>query len=552
MSAPPSGSANGTTPAGYYPDPSIPGYIRFWDGAAWVPGTSRPEPRSGEPLPQPPPGVTLRTPPREETGPVFFDEEPQAASPDMSPAPPAPSPSGGADRASRAAGEPAAADPPADRPEPASAWRADADRQGGFGGVSDRRVSWGSAAPEPRGESADPRGGWTSPPAPRPASSTPGSRAAEPRAAARPAGPAALPAGSSGSSGDGGAGGTEGADRPAGAASGGAAGARERTTRMRRDADRPASPSPAAPAAPAAQTSQADAAGSVPSPRPTPAAPTGPTSSAPAPGGPAATASAAPAARPEPAPGPERAGAEPQPAPTGWAQQVRELADQAPAQGGRGGAPGRSGRTARTARTARTGRSGPGGEAPAADGPVTPWKPPVDDPFLRSLTAQARPAGLGRRLVARLIDSLVPAAAAAAVAAPLLPRATDHIQAKVDAAEQAGVTREIWLLDATTAGFLAMVLGTLLIAGVLYEALPTARWGCSLGKKLCGVRVLDLEAQTPPGFGAALLRWLLHATLAVLVVGVVNMAWCLFDRPWRQCWHDKAARTFVARAGTDG
>jgi hypothetical protein len=26
----------------------------------------------------------------------------------------------------------------------------------------------------------------------------------------------------------------------------------------------------------------------------------------------------------------------------------------------------------------------------------------------------------------------------------------------------------------------------------------------------------------------------------------VGVAWCLFDRPWRQCWHDKAAHTFVA------
>ncbi|WP_245996498.1 DUF2510 domain-containing protein [Streptomyces armeniacus] len=39
---------------GFYPDPSIPGYIRYWDGTAWVPGTSRPEPREGEPMPQPP------------------------------------------------------------------------------------------------------------------------------------------------------------------------------------------------------------------------------------------------------------------------------------------------------------------------------------------------------------------------------------------------------------------------------------------------------------------------------------------------------------------
>lgn len=30
--------------AGYYADPSIPGYIRYWDGTQWVEGTSRPAP----------------------------------------------------------------------------------------------------------------------------------------------------------------------------------------------------------------------------------------------------------------------------------------------------------------------------------------------------------------------------------------------------------------------------------------------------------------------------------------------------------------------------
>lgn len=30
--------------AGYYADPSIPGYIRYWDGTQWVPGTSQPAP----------------------------------------------------------------------------------------------------------------------------------------------------------------------------------------------------------------------------------------------------------------------------------------------------------------------------------------------------------------------------------------------------------------------------------------------------------------------------------------------------------------------------
>ncbi|WP_194921149.1 DUF2510 domain-containing protein [Catenulispora rubra] len=30
---------------GYYPDPSVPGYIRYWDGSKWVPGTSKPMPK---------------------------------------------------------------------------------------------------------------------------------------------------------------------------------------------------------------------------------------------------------------------------------------------------------------------------------------------------------------------------------------------------------------------------------------------------------------------------------------------------------------------------
>ncbi|WP_338320576.1 hypothetical protein [Streptomyces lonarensis] len=34
--------------------------------------------------------------------------------------------------------------------------------------------------------------------------------------------------------------------------------------------------------------------------------------------------------------------------------------------------------------------------------------------------------------------------------------------------------------------------------------------------------------------------------LGVLLVGLLNVVWCLWDRPWRQCWHDKVAGTFVA------
>jgi len=182
------------------------------------------------------------------------------------------------------------------------------------------------------------------------------------------------------------------------------------------------------------------------------------------------------------------------------------------------------------------------------EGPVAPWKPVREDPFAAVARAQAavRPAALGKRAAARLIDTLVLAVVTGAVAVPLVGKAVDHIDAKIDAAKRTGETVTVWLLDATTGTYLAILLGVLLLFGVLYEALPTAKWGRTLGKRLCGLHVEDIQDHQSPTFGAALRRWLVYVVPGLLVVGVVGMLWCLVDKPWRQCWHDKAARTFVA------
>jgi uncharacterized RDD family membrane protein YckC len=179
---------------------------------------------------------------------------------------------------------------------------------------------------------------------------------------------------------------------------------------------------------------------------------------------------------------------------------------------------------------------------------VAPWKPPTTDIFQAAAMAQAaaRPAGMGKRLAARLLDTLVVAGVTAVAAVPLGAKAFDHISEKIDAAKLSGETVTVWLLDGTTSVYLAIVLAVLLVVGVLYEALPTAKWGRTLGKKLLGLEVRDIEAHEPPTFGAALRRWLVYSIPGVLVIGVVGVLWCLFDRPWRQCWHDKAAHTFVA------
>ncbi|MDX3357458.1 RDD family protein, partial [Streptomyces sp. ME01-24h] len=204
-----------------------------------------------------------------------------------------------------------------------------------------------------------------------------------------------------------------------------------------------------------------------------------------------------------------------QPAAVPWAQQVHDLARQVPPQGGEAAAP-------------------------------TPWRPVADDPFAAA-REQARPASLGKRLAARLIDTVVAGAVVAAAAVPLGTTAYQHLRDKVDAARMTGEEVTVWLIDGTTGLHLGIVAAVALVTGLLYEVLPTAKWGRTLGKKLLGLRVLDIEGQYEPGFGQALRRWLTRTVLDALVIGFLGLVWCLFDRPWRQCWHDKAARTFVAR-----
>lgn len=412
------GSGGQKPRAGYYPDPSIPGYVRYWNGSAWVPGSSRPEPRPGEVL-SPPPGADevtpaapaagapaplpapvlpaqARTPSVEESGAMFLDEDPEA--------------------------------PVAQTPAEPGSGRTAAPASGpGFPTAS------GSAPPAQSGYGY-------------------------PGGAGTPAGGYGYPG--------------------------------------------PASGAPAAPATPTAPASggygypnQAAPGGGYGYPQP---------GAAGAPG--ASGASNAAAASGEGA---------------SWQNQVRELARQ-------------------------DGAAAVPGQAKADDGPPLPWRPPVSNPFLLAAQEQARPAAPGRRLAARLVDGVLVGAVVTAAATPLLLASVRHLQNKIDAARQTGETVQVWLLDGTTGLYLGIVVAAVLLAGLLYEVLPTVKWGRTLGKKLLGLRVLDIESQLTPGFGQVVRRMLVQYGLQMVAVGVLDAVWCLFDRPWRQCWHDKAARTFVA------
>ncbi|MCF2532306.1 RDD family protein [Yinghuangia soli] len=168
--------------------------------------------------------------------------------------------------------------------------------------------------------------------------------------------------------------------------------------------------------------------------------------------------------------------------------------------------------------------------------------PPRNDLFA---IAQLRPAPLPRRLLARIADLLIPLAVGVAVAIVMVPPALDHLREKVNRIRYEGRTETVWLLDAETALAGGAVAGSVLVAMFLYEALPTWRWGRSLGKTLFGLKVVDIDSHDTPTFRQTATRWLVFGVPGMLLVGLVGVVRGAFDRPWRQGWHDKASRTFV-------
>ncbi|MFE9634792.1 RDD family protein [Streptomyces sp. NPDC006463] len=485
---------------GYYPDPSIPGYVRYWNGAAWVPGTSRP-------APAPAPAA-----PVEETGPVFLDRTSVTGEP--AEPEPEPEPEAGPEPVLRAVVEPLAergAERPAERGAEQAVWQADPLRQAGFGGPRDHRVSWGSPAEPPAAPgpgislARTPSAAAAAAPAPRfPAQAAAGILSARSPAAAAPA-PAPTPAPAPAPEP---VPGPAWPDAPGGSGSGGSG----LTSSWPEAEEAPARPSTrrAAPAAPAEPAPREAPVRRSPIPAPAP--------SWPGPGDPA-EAPPAEASRFEP-----------------WQPRTGGARPTLPARGT--AAPAEPRPESRS--EPRESRPEPRSESrpePRSEGTRTPRAV-----FEQMADRAVRPAGLVRRAVARALDTLVLAAVAAAAARPLLPAATAHIQDKVDAARTTGRTTTVWLLDGTIAGQLGLVFGAVLLFGVFYEALPTARWGRTPGKKLLGVRVLAAATLRPPTFGAALRRWLVFVLL-----GLPGSLWCLVDRPRRRAWHDRAAGTYVAR-----
>lgn len=190
--------------------------------------------------------------------------------------------------------------------------------------------------------------------------------------------------------------------------------------------------------------------------------------------------------------------------------------------------------------------------APAAVPTAVP-APAAAPPRPRRAAVPRPPAGLGRRLVARLLDTAVLAVIGLAAGVPLISSAVEHVQGKLAEAEQMSeLTHQqvnVWLIDPLVLGKCGVLLGLLVMAGFLYEVVPTARTGQTFGKRLAGIRVVDARGSVrntaPPSTARSTTRWLVGHLAVLTLVGLLSPA---RDRTARRGWPDRAGATRVVRA----
>ncbi|GAA2432499.1 RDD family protein [Streptomyces macrosporus] len=137
-------------------------------------------------------------------------------------------------------------------------------------------------------------------------------------------------------------------------------------------------------------------------------------------------------------------------------------------------------------------------------------------------------APLGKRFLAKLVDTLLVAALAIAVIVPI----GTYLDTEPEGAPLA-------------LAVVGMVL-TILFALFFYDPLLTATGG-TVGKRLFGLKVVRLETGGPVGFGAALGRHLLAWLVNNMLCVPLAYLWATWDKPHSQGLHDKIVRTVVIR-----
>ena len=188
--------------------------------------------------------------------------------------------------------------------------------------------------------------------------------------------------------------------------------------------------------------------------------------------------------------------------------------------------------------------------------PVAPQAAPYQGPYGAAYPGPyaARPsapfplASWGLRLVAWLIDAFI----VGLIMVPLYvvtlwPAFTDLINAIPTDGSSVPQAAMVSFQERVLTVSLALSLASAVVS-FLYLVPQNVRYGRTLGKRVVGIRVRMLAEDRNPGWKAATIRWAVYAVGAFVASGIftlIDCLWPLWDKPWQQALHDKAAGTVV-------
>lgn len=153
------------------------------------------------------------------------------------------------------------------------------------------------------------------------------------------------------------------------------------------------------------------------------------------------------------------------------------------------------------------------------------------------------------RFLARLVDGVIITVALLVVDIPLVLGYQNAQQEQINAIMAGGT-------PSPTAG-LGHIFGIMVVSYggyFLYDWLMHAfAGGQTVGKKVFKTRVVRLDGAPLPAGGAAGRAAVYALAPLVPCIGglfaLVNVLSLLWDKPYQQCYHDKAAKTVVVQAG---
>jgi len=197
----------------------------------------------------------------------------------------------------------------------------------------------------------------------------------------------------------------------------------------------------------------------------------------------------------------------------------------------------------------------PPGVAPPP--PPPPAFAPTPGPAGLPLDTEGRPvpvASWGSRAIAKILDWMIESFIAAPFvlfvvrdsflrfwdAVQALPTDTTTVPDSLVRQFTSDVTSQVTAITAVT-----------VVVAFLYTVPQDAIWNRTLGKRLLGIRIRPKDVDGRLGWTRATVRWLVWTGLSLPLGGVLlllDILWPLWDQPWRQALHDKAAGTVVARS----